>query len=258
MVSIIISENYGSLLAYGMKDKRKPDVGCFLGFEMRSIYYIVATLLSLHAVAANPVIELHFDGSDARPVSLEKGAQIVSCEGHGKCLRLESARVRAVAKDVANALDLLSVKRPFTAMIRIRPDAGVVSDSMAAMAKVCNSRRMTKFVGAMRDGRWHLLVLTFDPSQCGKEYSVYLDWDDSKSPRRFTSTYPKDSGAKISLPLVVRDSEITLGGSLSWGFYSLDYKGLIDDVAIYDTALSSEKIQSTIKQQCQQQFELVR
>lgn len=197
--------------------------------------------------AAEPVACWRFDGSDANVVRVEKGARIVAGQGRGKSLRLDSARARAVVKDVANVPDLSSVERPFTAMIRVRPDAGVVSDSTAAMAKMCNSRRLTKFVEAMRDGQWHLLVLTFDPMQRGKEYSVYLDWDDPKSPRRFTSTYPKDSGSKISLPLTVKGSTVTFGGAICWGLFSLGYQGLIDDVALYTTALTGEEIAAASK-----------
>lgn len=194
-----------------------------------------------------PVAYWRFDEGDANPVRVEKDARIVSEDGRGACLRLDSSRARARAKVVDAVTDISSTERPYTAMIRIRPDADVVSDTMASMAKMCNSRRMTKFVEAMRDGQWHHVALVFDPTQCGKEYTVYFDWDDSKSPRRFTSVYPKDSGSKLTLPLVIKNSKVMFGGPISWGFYSLDYKGLIDDVVLFSTPLASEEIATAVK-----------
>ena len=215
--------------------------------RIRQFLWLGAMGFAWSVIASEPVAYWRFDEGDANPVCVGTGARIVSGYGRGKSLRLDSPRARASAKVGDGVPDISATERPFTAMIRVRPDVDVVSDTMASMAKMCNSRRMTKFVEAMRDGQWHHLALVFDPTQRGKEYTVYFDWDDPKSPRRFTSGYPKDSGSKLTLPLVAKKSKVTFGGSISWGFYSLAYKGLIDDVVLFSTPLSSEEISASIK-----------
>lgn len=192
--------------------------------------------------AAEPVASWRFDEGDANPVRVEQGARIVSGCGRGKSLRLDSPEARARAKVVAGVPDPSSMERPYTVMIRVRPDTDIVSDMMASMAKMCGSRRMSSFVDAMRDGQWHHLALVFDPTQTGKEYTVYFDWDEPKAPCRFTSTYPKDSGSKFSLPLVVKDSQVTFGGAMRLKSYTLAYKGLVDDVIFFSTPLSGDEI----------------
>lgn len=186
--------------------------------RIRQFLWLGAMGFAWRVIAAEPVAYWRFDEGDANPVYVGKDARIVSGYGRGKSLRLDSPRARVSAKTVDGVPDISATEHPFTAMIRVRPDADVVSDTMASMAKMCNSRRMTKFVEAMRDGQWHHVALVFDPTQCGKEYTVYFDWDDPKSPRRFTSVYPKDSGAKLTLPLVAKNSSVAFGGSISWAF----------------------------------------
>lgn len=54
---------------------------------------------------------------------------------------------------------------------------------------------------------------------------------------RFTSVYSEDSGSQLTLPLVIKNSKVTFGGPISWGFYSLDYKGQIDDIVLFSMPL---------------------
>lgn len=152
--------------------------------RIRQFLWLGAMGFAWRVIAAEPVAYWRFDEGDANPVCVGTGARIVSGCGRGKSLRLDSPRARASAKAADAVPDISVTERPFTAMIRVRPDVDVVSDTMASMAKMCNSRRMTKFVEAMRDGQWHHLALVFDPTQRGREYTVYFDWDNPKSPRR--------------------------------------------------------------------------
>lgn len=214
---------------------------------MSGLRYLVVLLLPVLQVAGGErSFVWRFEGADANPVELEKGARIVTEQGRGGSLRLDSPRARAVARDVTGLPDL-AADRPFTAVVRVRPDAGVISGPKAALAKMVGSVRVAKLVEALRDGRWHMLALVFDPAQEGREYALYFDWDDPKSPYRFVATRPKAEGASFSLPLVVRGTTVTFGGPIRWGSFSLDYRGLIDDVVLLDRAVRGDGLLNLVE-----------
>ena len=49
----------------------------------------------------------------------------------------------------------------------------LLSDAEVALAKLAG-RRATKFASAMHDGKWHHIVVTFDPERKEKEYALDL------------------------------------------------------------------------------------
>ena len=122
----------------------------------------------------------------------------------------------------------------------MKPERDVLTDAEVALAKLAG-RRATKFVSAMHDGKWHHIVVTFDAERKEKEYALFLDWFDEKSPWRFMSYYPREKDVASSyLPVAFGRDSLTFGGKVGWAVYSVVFRGLIDDVAVYDRCLSLE------------------
>ena len=93
------------------------------------------------------------------------------------------------------------------------------------------------------DGKWHHLAVAHDPNRKGGEYTLWLDWQDESSPRRFTSDYGKDAGASnCVLPFSISKGKATLGGDVGFGPFAIGYRGLVDDVAVFDQPLSSAEL----------------
>ena len=118
----------------------------------------------------------------------------------------------------------------------------MISDADVEMAKL-GGRRMTKFASAMHDGKWHHLAVTYDPARTNSEYAAYLDWQDEKSPWRFMSFYEKDTGmSKCILPFSFGDGKAVFGGKVGMSLFSVGYSGMIDDVAVYNRALTDDEV----------------
>ena len=160
----------------------------------------------------------------------------------GKCLKLVSAASRATARTTAKLPDVASPKTPYTLAIWLKPDKSVISDADVEMAKL-GGRRMTKFASAMHDGKWHHLAVTYDPARTNAEYAAYVDWPDEKSPWRFMSFYEKDTGmSKCILPFSFGDGKAVFGGKVGMSLFSVGYSGMIDDVAVYNRALTDDEV----------------
>jgi len=206
-----------------------------------------AALISLSGLAAAstnvaeklPVAKWDFDGSDGLAM---KKCSICDEPGRGKCLRLFSSASRATAKTMAKLPDIASPKEPYTLAIWLKPDKSVISDTDVEMAKL-GGRRMTKFASAMHDGKWHHLAVTYDPARTNEEYAAYLDWPDEKSPWRFMSFYAKDAGmSKCILPFSFGSGKAVFGGKVGMSLFSVGYSGMIDDVTVYNCALTDDEV----------------
>ncbi len=174
-------------------------------------------------------------------VKLENAA-IANDPAKGMCLRLVSSSSKATADAPAGIPDLLSTAAPFTVMLWLKPDKDMLSDFEVAMARQMG-QRATKFASAMHDGEWHHIAVSYDPKRKGREYAVYLDWPDGKSPWRFFSFRPKSKGlSQCVIPVSFSKTKVTFGGKAGMSSYSVPYKGLVDDVAIYRECLSGGNI----------------
>lgn len=188
----------------------------------------------------NPLHRWMFEEGESA-LKLE-GARFAEADGHGRCLSFSRASDRAVAEVGETVQDIPSAEKPYTIATWLKPDAGLVSDSAVEMAKM-GGRRMTKFMSAMNDGKWHHLAIAHDPRRKGREYTLWIDWHDESSPRRFTSDYGKDAGASnCVLPFSISKGKATLGGDVGFGPFAIGYRGLVDDVAVFDQPLSSAEL----------------
>ena len=186
-----------------------------------------------------PAAKWDFESCDG--LAMKKCA-IVSEPGRGKCLMLLSSASRATVKTAAKLPDVASPKAPYTLAIWLKPDKSVLSDADVEMAKL-GGRRMTKFASAMHDGKWHHLAVTYDPARTNEEYAAYLDWPDEKSPWRFMSFYAKDAGmSKCILPFSFESGKAVFGGKVGMSMFSVGYSGMIDDVTIYNRALTDDEV----------------
>ena len=176
-------------------------------------------------------------GGEAR---VKKGCSIVEDAERGKCLNIQTAEARAVFASPVPLPEVGSTARAYSLEIWMKPERDVLSDAEVALAKLAG-RRATKFASAMHDGKWHHIVVTFDPERKEKEYALFLDWFDEKSPWRFMSYYPREKDVASSyLPVAFGRDSLTFGGEVGWAAYSVVFRGLIDDVAVYDRCLSPE------------------
>ncbi len=82
---------------------------------------------------------------------------------------------------------------------------------------------------AINDGSWHHVIVTYDGSNSASGFSIYIDG----KPETLTITHDSLSGSTLS------DANFTIG-SRDGGEY---LNGKIDEVAIYNRALSAEEIQ---------------
>lgn len=188
----------------------------------------------------NPLHRWMFEEGESA-LKLE-GARFAEADGHGRCLSFSRASDRAVAEFGETVQDIPSAEKPYTIATWLKPDAGLVSDSAVEMAKM-GGRRMTKFMSAMNDGKWHHLAIAHDPRRKGREYTLWIDWHDESSPRRFTSDYGKDAGvSNCVLPFSISKGKATLGGDVGFGPFAIGYRGLVDDVAVFDQPLSSAEL----------------
>ncbi len=181
-----------------------------------------------------------FEGGEVRTM---KGCAEVEDAERGKCLRLQSSDSRALLTAAAPLPQIGSSVRAYSLALRLKPDTDVLSDAEVALAKL-GGRRATKFASAMHDGKWHHVVITFDPERKGKEYALYLDWHDEKSPWRFMSYYDKEKDKNVFtsvIPVSFGSESLTFGGKIGWAVYSVGFHGLIDDVEVYDKLLPLEK-----------------
>ena len=206
---------------------------------------LAALLISAAALCAVgedeklPAAKWDFESSDG--LAMKKCA-ILAEPGHGNCLKLLSPASRATAKTTAKLPDVASPKASYTLAIWLKPDKSVISDTDVEMAKL-GGRRMTKFASAMHDGKWHHLAVTYDPARTNNEYAAYLDWPDEKSPWRFMSFYSKDAGmSKCILPFSFGDGKAVFGGKVGMSMFSVGYSGMIDDVAVYNRALTDDEV----------------
>ena len=212
----------------------------------RSARWLVAALLA--AITAlcsaagggrSPAAKWDFESSDG--LAMKKCA-ICAEPGRGNCLKLLSPASRATAKTTAKLPDVTSPRAPYTLAIWLKPDKSVLSDADVEMAKL-GGRRMTKFASAMHDGKWHHLAVTYDPARTNSEYAAYLDWPDEKSPWRFMSFYSKDAGmSKCILPFSFGSGKAVFGGNVGMSLFSVGYSGMIDDVTIYNRALTDDEV----------------
>ena len=176
-------------------------------------------------------------GSEAR---VTKGCAIVEDAERGTCLNIQTAEARAVLASPVPLPTVGSAAHAYSLEIWMKPERDVLSDAEVALAKLAG-RRATKFASAMHDGKWHHIVVTFDPERKEKEYALFLDWFDEKSPWRFMSYYPREKDvARSYLPVKFGRDSLTFGGKIGWAVYSVVFRGLIDDVAVYDRCLSIE------------------
>ena len=179
---------------------------------------------------------------DGEPALKLSGAGFAMSKGHGRCLSFSRASDRASAEAGELLHDIPSKTKPYTMAIWLKPDAGLVPDSAVEMSKL-GGRRMTKFMFAMNDGKWHHLAIAHDPRRKGREYTLWIDWHDESSPRRFTSDNGKDSGSsKCVLPLAISKGKASFGGNVGFGLITKGYVGLVDDVAVFDRPLSSAEL----------------
>ena len=186
-----------------------------------------------------PVAKWDFEGSDGLVM---KKCSICNDPERGKCLKLVSAASRATARTTAKLPDVASLKTPYTLAIWLKPDKSVISDADVEMAKL-GGRRMTKFASAMHDGKWHHLAVTYDPARTNAEYVAYLDWPEEKSPWRFMSFYSKDAGmSKCILPFSFGSGKAVFGGKVGMSLFSVGYSGMIDDVTVYNRALTDDEV----------------
>ena len=203
---------------------------------------LLAAVAALCAVGEDeklPAAKWDFESSDG--LAMKKCA-ILAEPGHGKCFKLLSPASRATAKTTAKLPDVTSPRAPYTLAIWLKPDKSVLSDADVEMAKL-GGRRMTKFASAMHDGKWHHLAVTYDPARTNNEYAAYLDWPDEKSPWRFMSFYSKDAGmSKCILPFSFGDGKAVFGGKVGMSMFSVGYSGMIDDVTIYNRALTDDEV----------------
>ena len=194
---------------------------------------------STNAVENLPAAKWDFEGSDGLVM---KKCSICNDPERGKCLKLVSSASRATARTTAKLPDVASLKTPYTLAIWLKPDKSVISDADVEMAKL-GGRRMTKFASAMHDGKWHHLAVTYDPARTNAEYAAYLDWPDERSPWRFMSFYEKDTGmSKCILPFSFGDGKAVFGGKVGMSLFSVGYSGMIDDVAVYNRALTDDEV----------------
>ena len=208
---------------------------------------ISAAIIPLSGLAADltnavenlPAAKWDFEGSDGLVM---KKCSICNDPERGKCLKLVSSASRATARTAAKLPDVASLKTPYTLAIWLKPDKSVISDADVEMAKL-GGRRMTKFASAMHDGKWHHLAVTYDPARTNAEYAAYVDWPDEKSPWRFMSFYEKDTGmSKCILPFSFGDGKAVFGGKVGMSLFSVGYSGMIDDVAVYNRALTDDEV----------------
>lgn len=183
-----------------------------------------------------PVLKITFDDNDPSLVRVKECKVIPNGQG-GHCLRIPSGKARARMTVDVPVPDIRSKERPFTAVLRLKADKGVVTEMMMDMVPMAG-RRATKFLSAMHDGEWHRLELSFDPRRTGREYAFRLDWDQSQSPWRFMSYYRQDEiASQVLLPFAVEGQEVILGGSVGLPVFSVDYIGNVDNVVLYDRTL---------------------
>jgi len=193
------------------------------------------------ASAAGPVARWTFEEGESA-VELKKGASVLTFGAHGKCLRLADGSSRAVARTDAKTPDIADAAKPYTVMLWLKPDGGLVDDNLVEMAKMAG-RRATKFMSAMNDGKWHHLAVAHDPARKGREYTLWLDWGEKSSPWRFTSDYDKNEGvAKCVLPFALKRRRATFGGNAGVGMFTVGYRGLVDDMVVFDHALTSDEL----------------
>ena len=196
---------------------------------------------STNVVERMPVAKWDFEGAESATIR-KNDCAVVAEPRHGKCLKLVSSASRATVKTTAKLPDVASPKDPYTLMVWLKPEKTMISDESVEMARL-GGRRMTKFASAMHDGKWHHLAVTYDPARLGREYAVYLDWPDETSPWRFMSFYDKDAGAsKCILPFSFKDGNAVFGGKVGMSLLSVGFVGMVDDVAVYDCALTDEGV----------------
>ena len=83
-------------------------------------------------------------------------------------------------------------------------------------------------------GQWHHLVVTWDTAAPSDNVKVYVDGD-----LKLKGTLVKSKGGKIGI------AGLTIGNDKSSSGHGFD--GLIDEVAVYDTALTDEEIKNLYK-----------
>ena len=223
--------------------KGPATVNCHRGLLRAMVCVCVLALVLPCAAAASavPVARWTFEAGE-EPVELKKGASVLTFGAHGRCLRFADGASRAVARADAKVPDIPGAAKSYTVMLWLKPDGGLVGDSMVEMAKMAG-RRATKFMSAMNDGKWHHLAVAHDPSRKGREYTLWLDWGEKSSPWRFTSDYDKNEGvAKCVLPFALKRGRATFGGNAGVGMFAIGYCGLVDDVAVFDRALSPDEL----------------
>ena len=211
--------------------------------KSRAVGWMIAglALASMAVHAAGPVARWTFEVGEGA-VELKKGASVLTFGAHGKCLRLADGSSRAVARTDAKTPDIADAAKPYTVMLWLKPDGGLVDDNLVEMAKMAG-RRATKFMSAMNDGKWHHLAVAHDPARKGREYTLWLDWGEKSSPWRFTSDYDKNEGvAKCVLPFALKRRRATFGGNAGVGMFTVGYRGLVDDMVVFDHALTSDEL----------------
>lgn len=211
--------------------------------KSRAVGWMIAglALASMAVHAAGPVARWTFEVGEGA-VELKKGASVLTLGAHGKCLRLADGSSRAVARTDAKTPDIADAAKPYTVMLWLKPDGGLVDDNLVEMAKMAG-RRATKFMSAMNDGKWHHLAVAHDPARKGREYTLWLDWGEKSSPWRFTSDYDKNEGvAKCVLPFALKRRRATFGGNAGVGMFTVGYRGLVDDMVVFDHALTSDEL----------------
>ena len=205
------------------------------------LLFVSLAASELALAVAGPVARWTFEEGE-RAVELKKGASVMTFGVHGRCLRFADGASRAVARADAKVPDIPGAAQPYTVMLWLKPDGGLVDDNLVEMAKR-TGRRATKFMSAMNDGKWHHLAVAHDPARKGREYTLWLDWGEKSSPWRFTSDYGRNAGAaKCVLPFALRRGRATFGGNAGVGMFTVGYGGLVDDVAVFDRALSSDEL----------------
>ena len=99
--------------------------------KSRAVGWMIAGLAmaSMAVHAAGPVARWTFEVGEGA-VELKKGASVLTFGAHGKCLRLADGSSRAVARTDAKTPDIADAAKPYTVMLWLKPDGGLVGDNM--------------------------------------------------------------------------------------------------------------------------------
>ena len=180
-------------------------------------------------------------GSGSDIVALNNGAEYkTESSPRGGYLHLPNAgSSTATATLKGNVPDLSSSTKGWTIATWIRGSSGVIKKTTAISLAIAFNQDAKAFYNAMTDGKWHPIVVVFDPNRDKSCYRIYVDAFDGEQVKEISSTEDTPGNNHWVFPVSVSGSTVTLGGRIAgsgsgYGEMAADFFGDLDDCLVLD------------------------